>query len=166
MPGYATHWATQCESSPPVPDDPIPMENNCTEMWKSFEIVMKDDLWSRARLKDDWTGRQMTPFLYIKKIVGIISTLLNYCCSEHAGGPKKVLLVAGPKDSGKSTGIFYTVFAAKKLNYTTISIDLLGAVKEADSTKVLSLFACEVVEFISENTDFSTMCCMYQGTIN
>ena len=88
----------------------------------------------------------------------------QYCVQfvSSGGQPlKRVLVVGGPKDLGKSTGIFYTKIAVEDIKFNnTFSIDLIGAVEESDSAKILSLFAFEIVEFIWKN---STKRCIYQG---
>ena len=92
----------QCtaESRPPstVPNS---FPNDCTaNMWKSFEKAVDTE----------WNSREvMFPYIINSNY---IDTLLSVYC--HVGDEtsameqKEALLVGGPKDKGKSTGIFYS----------------------------------------------------------
>jgi len=60
--------------------------------------------------------------------VEYMRTLIDHYCvqfSSQGGQLKRVLLVGGPKDLGKSTGLFYTKIAAEDIKFNTFSIDLI-----------------------------------------
>jgi len=79
-----------------------------------------------------------------------------------AASPLEVLIVGGPKDSGKTTGLLYMANSARKLGHEVFELDLKGL----NVKVVMSMFADGFVDLIESITDTNRLTCVYQKLFN
>ena len=104
-----------------------------------------------------WNVHQLPPKLdsmeYTTKLVDFIS---------DSTMRKSVLIVGGPKDSGKTTGIKFVSRAAENLGYHSIHLNLKGTVDSLGVKKVMNEFAQDFLEEILKVND---MYCAYSNVL-
>jgi len=79
-----------------------------------------------------------------------------------AASPPEVLIVGGPKDSGKTTGLVYMANSARKLGHEVFKLNL----KSSNVKGVMSTFADSFVDLIEGITDIKRLACIYQRLLN
>ena len=75
---------------------------------------------------------------------------------------KSVLIVGGPKDSGKTTGIKFVSRAAVNLGYHSIHLNLKGTVDSSGVRKVMNEFT---QDFLEEILKVNNVSCVYYNVL-
>ena len=67
---------------------------------------------------------------------------------------RRVLIVGGPRDSGKTTGLLFMAGAAKRVGYSIIDINLKGKARVVDVNVMMKVVAREFVDTLTRIEDY------------
>ena len=99
-------------------------------------------------------GHKLPPRLDSKEYIETMARYVSQSGSFYNTG-KRVLIVGGPKDSGKTNGIIFLSRAAEDVGYHVINLNLKGLV---DAKSALEMFSWQFIEDVYNMNDAQFSC--------
>ena len=125
------------------------MSKRVSDLLNAFEAV----------LDSCWNDNKVIPYVdnkeYIRKMAQHVTMAEK----------KRVLVIGGAKDTGKTTGLFYFSRAAASLGYFVFEVDLKGTTDIKSMERVLGHLAMDSVSTILEMDDVNELACTFNKII-
>ena len=121
----------------------ITLDDECgSDLLKSYEDVVNH--W--------WNDLKRIPHLgnmkYIHKLVSFICSNVN---------KSNCMIIGGPRDSGKTTGLVFLSEAAQKLGHDVFHVNLKSATSSLDIEDIMHHFSWNVINAIQNIEDTDTL---------